>query len=343
MPTPEKRNQLIEYLRESIQRLEAGEITRLPSGRELANQFGYNPQQAYSVLRREGIKLSQYIPPYRLPEPSADLAWFIGILSAGGSVELNRGRIKLENVHDDVLNNYALAGERLFSLNVHKRQDGTRYEFNSKKAARFLGDLRGEFWASTILSSHPWIVYNQKYTWGFINGYFEEKGKIYKGTSKNPKYFVRISTASQGGANLFIEMLTRVGIQHPYIEYDYRWDDPARSLAIHNVRDIRFFTQYVHSNIPEKESALEYCRTTLSLRSTSAPKYTEERLIEEWQKIKKEAGRIPTLYIIRKLREERRTEISEGTYGYRFGQGSFVKAREELERIIRERNLSNHD
>lgn len=50
----------------------------------------------------------------------------------------------------------------------------------------------------------------------------------------------------------------------------------------------------------------------------------------------RELGRVPTIHDIDMFRKDGKTEISGAAFAYRFGQRSFVKAREELERIIKE-------
>lgn len=345
----DRRTQLIAYTREEIQKLEAGEITRLPTHQYLADQFGYKSDAGvYRALERQGIKLKEYAPPYKLPEPSADLAWFLGVSSAGGSVRLASGWIWLANTHENVLERYKLLGERLFSLNAHKISAGGEeswggsqpgYQFNSVRAARFLGDLREDSWARTILSQHSWIVDDSKYTWGFINGFFEERGHVYiDETPHKTQHRIKLSTPTPNEASLLAEMLVRQGLEHPSIQYEFRLGERVKGVRVQNLRDIRLFTQNVHSVIPEKEEALEYYRARFSLRGhyDHQLKYTNERLIEEWKKVCDTLDGNPTARKIKKLKKDGETEISEMTYADRFGQGNFVKAREELERIIRE-------
>lgn len=345
--TSERGEQLLGYVQDSIRKLETGEISRLPIAQELADRFSYeNRYSIYSSLRNRGIRLGDYEPPYKLPEPSADLGWFLGVLSAGGTTNQGSGRVRLTNTHENVLEKYKQIGENLFLLNVHKisseKQSGwsTRpsfgYRFHSTKVARFLGDLRRESWASTILSSHPWVVDDPKYTWGFINGFFEERGKAY--TLNRTNQHITIFTSSTNGANLLLEMLVRQDLGQPSINYDYISPVEIKKVvgvSIYNLRDMKLFAQHVHSEVPEKETALEYFRNRTRF-STKPDLYTREKLIQEWKDISNELGRTPTHYDIRKLKKAGKTEISAGTYSYRLGQGSFVKAREELERIIRE-------
>lgn len=337
-----RKKELIAYTEDNIQRLEAGEITSLPTYKEIADQFGYaDDTSVYTMLKRRGIKLREYAPSYKLPAPSSDLAWFLGIVSAGGYVNLGKeGTIQLENVHENLLENYRLLGERLFSLNVHKmpieRESGKswlRYEFYNTRVARFLGDLRRDCWARTILSMHPWIVDNSQYAWGFINGFFDKKGTVY--TDK--KTHINISIPSPSGASLLAEMLVKQGLEHPTIHYTPDLsNERVMSVQIHNLRGVRLFAQNVHSLVPEKEAALEYCRTRFSLsgRYDNQPKYTRERLIEEWRKISDVVGKSPSSTEIQALTRAKETEISALTFARRFGGGSFIKAREILERII---------
>lgn len=332
---------LIAYVQDCIQRLEAGEITRLPTGRELADRFGYKSPSSLSIfLKRRGLTpghLKTSEKPCKIPEPSADLGWLLGVLSAGGSIDQNTGRIRLTSVHQNVLNKYRLIGENLFLLNAHtkpaKGWSGLGYEFDCVKAAKFLGDLRDDIWARTILSQHQWVVVdNPIYTWGFINGFFEKRGRIYTYEERN-KHLLLLSTSSRNGANLLVEMLVKQGLNSPGQRNPY---ERVRGVTIINLRDINLFAQHVHSAIPEKEARLEYYRNIDPGEAIPGRRYTREEMIEEWGWMSNELGRNPGYLDIWEFRESGQTRISELTYAKRFGGGSFPKARIELERIIRE-------
>lgn len=344
-----RKEELIAYVEDNLRRLEAGEIIRLPTYQSLAEQFGYagNPS-VYMLLKRKGIRLKNYAPPYKLPGPSSDLAWFLGTLSSGGSVRLIQGWTWLANTNEAVLEKFRLIGERLFSLNANKITAGGErswggsqpgYQFNSVKIARFLGDLREDSWARTILYQHPWVVDDSKYTWGFINGFFEERGSVHiNETPYKTQHRIRVSTPSPNGASLLAEMLVRQGLEYPSVQYEFRSGERVKGVRVQNLRDIRLFAQNIHSVVPEKEEALECLRYRVPLTGhyDHKPKYTTERLIEEWKKVSNALDGNPTAKKIRNLRKDGKTEISDMTYAARFGQGNFVKAREELERIIKE-------
>lgn len=341
--TPERAEQLVVYVQESIQKLDTGEIIRLPTYQELADKFGYTrPKSLYYFLRSRDINLKKYEQTFRLPKPSPDLGWLLGILSAGGFVDPIAGNIELTNAHESVAEKYRLIGERLFFLNAYRKsreaklnQGTLGYSFYSVKVAEFLGDLRRDAWAKTILSVHPWVVDNSRYTWGFINGFFEERGGVYVYDNRW-SHRIALFTPSQSGASLLAEMLVRQGLKHPVVEYAFRPVEQVRGVEITNLRDIRAFAQHTHSEIPEKEVVLEYYRTRFSLDGGRPAVYTRERLIEEWKNINKELGRSPNTGDINVLRRKGKTDIRYEVYARNFGQGSFVRAREELERIIRE-------
>lgn len=341
--TPEKREPLIQYVLSEIRRLQKGEITRLPTYQNLADQFGYkSPSSLYAFLKRRDLILG-YLKTSEntcnIPKPSADLGWFLGVLSAGGSVDQNNGRILLTSAHENVLEKYRLIGERLFLLNAHVKPksgwSGFGYEFDGVRVAKFLGDLRNEYWARTILSLHPWVVDNPVYTWGFINGFFEKRGRVYTYEARN-KHLLVLWTSSRIGANLLVEMLAGQGLNTPGIRNTQKPSERVRGVTITNLRDINLFAQHVHSVVPEKEACLEYYRNIDPSEAIPGRRYTREEMIEEWRWMINELGRNPVYLDICEFRNQGKTKISELTYAKRFGEGSFPKAREELERIIQE-------
>src|SRR3990172_2667108 len=115
--------------------------------------------------------------------PSYELAWTIGILAGGGSV----GRqISFDSPEKELLEYYRLICESHFHLGVKTTpkaigKDGKLYErnyFQNRQIAILLGDLRRTQWPRTILDQHQWILQNQRYTWGLLEGYFEPRGRI---------------------------------------------------------------------------------------------------------------------------------------------------------------------
>lgn len=343
--TPERRAQLIQYVQESIQKVEVGETTRLPTYQDLADQFGYrSPSSLRAFLGRRGLmtgRLKTSEKPYQIPEPSVDLSWFLGVLSAGGNVELASGRIRLTSAHENVLEKYRLIGENLFLLNIHGEPGSgwsrSGYEFDSVRIAKFLGDLKDDGWARTILTQHSWIVDNSRYSWGFITGFFDKRGGAY--TYKTPpnrtKRLVLLSTSSQIGANLLTEMLVRGGLEYPGMRSE-SLHEQIRGVTIYNFKDLQLFAQHIHSVVPEKEEDLDRYRTIDLKESVRGRIYVREKLIDEWKFIKGELNRAPKWEEIYKLRQDGKVRVSPATYAKRFGQGSFVKAREEIERIIRD-------
>lgn len=351
--SPEKSNRgekLLGYVQENIRRLEAGEITRLPTSKELAHQFGYrNSSSPHGFLKRRGLWLGKYESFLKPPDPSMDLSWFLGILSAGGSVSLGNtsSRIALLSDHENLLEKFKLIGEKLFSLDVHRLQNDTRekswgklgYAFYGKKLASFLGDLSRDSWAKTILTVHPWVIDNQTYRWGFINGFFEKRGRVFIYRRPNDSHnLLTLSTPSQSGANLLLDMLVRCGLKYPGTRsnIDQNGFRSVEAVAISNMRDIWLFAQNVHSAVPEKESDLEQYRIIDLGESVTGRIYSTNEVIDEWKIIRQELQRMPKYNDVNYLRKEGKVTISPGVYAKRFGGGSFVKAREELERIIRE-------
>lgn len=340
----ERGKKLVAYVQDNIRRLEEGEITRLPTLKELAHHFGYsNSSSPHNFLARRGIWLGKYESYFQLPHPSIDLSWFLGVLSAGGHLNLNKGEINLTNAPQSVLEKYRIVGERLFPINIRRirkksedRRDVSSNNFSNVKAARFLGDLRSKSWAETIQAQHPWLITTPAYIWGFIQGFFDESGGIYTYERAHKwDHRITLSCASHRGAGLLTEMLVRGGIKNPSIDYETKTAEKVNAVTIYNLKDIQYFAKHVHSVVPEKERGLEYYRTGI-FASRRPLIYTNERLIQEWCYIRRELNHDPSSHEIVLFQKAGKTRISPMAYAKRFGSGSFIKAREELERIIRE-------
>lgn len=330
--TPENGERLVQYAQAIIKKLEIGEISELPTYKALADQFEYRSQGAvYRLLHRRGMALKGHDSPCRIPEPSSDLAWFLGISSAGGYVVPRKSTLQLANTHENVLEKYRLIGERLFELNAYKMPHNesswtkSGYRFHSKKIAEFLGDLRSDYWAQTILSNHPWVFDAPRYSWGFIAGFFEKKGYVH---IYEENQLIGLSGLSQSGASLLTEILVKIGLHRPSIQ--------GTVVVIRTLQDARLFASHVHSEDPKKEESLENFKTRFLRHGGFTRIYTSERMIEEWKIIIEELGNKPTEVGIAKLREIGKITISSHAYNRRFGQGSFPKAREELKKLIEE-------
>lgn len=349
----ERQRLLLDYVQDSIRRLEAGEIHDVPTYQGLADQFGYqSPGSLYTMLKKRGLTIQRSSTPRNLLESSTDLSWLLGTLSGRGYIDLYRGYIYLPKTKEEVFEKYRLTGETLFGLNAYKASAGKQklwgrseagYRFYSVEVARFLGDLRFEVWDRTILSNHPWILDNADYTWGFITGFFEVRGSVYTNTTPyETTHRIKLSTDSLSGANLLSEMLARQGIKRPHVERVFRPEEKIKGVVLQSLEDIKLFAEHVHSVVLEKDAALEYYRSLRegdffyhSSRDTTK-RYTREDLIEEWKKIGLVINGNITARRIGKLRREGKTEISGKTYANRFGQGNFVRARKELWKIIEE-------
>ena len=84
-------------------------------------------------------------------------------------------------------------------------------------------------------------------------------------------------------------------------------------------------------------SRKRFLRRDISSGTARIILYTDDELITEWVRIKEKLGKPPTYKDLRMLRTREELICATQTFSNRFGDGSFVSARENLERIVAER------
>lgn len=334
-PVLNRMQEVLHYVEDQIEVFKRGEINSLPSCDQIALEFNMKRCNLRSVLNRNSIRLSEYGPKFKVPEPSGDLAWFIGIVSAGGVVDTSN--VSIVRAHENILEKYKSIGESLFFVNACTKADPkcSGYVFHSKDMATFLGDLRRTTWAETVLLKHPWILSNSEYEWDFITGFFEKRGKIYIEEAKG-HYLIRLATPSRNEATLLSEMLAMVGLTRPTFSFDHSRAKRIVGVQLCNLKDIKLFAENVHSVNHQVEATLEYLKAKQSMVGR-ATLHSREKFIEEWLYMCKVLGHSPSSVDIDKLRKKREVTICAGAYSKRFGgpTGSFVAAREELDSLLK--------
>lgn len=190
--------------------------------------------------------------------PSRNLSWIIGILAGGGYVS-SSGMVYVNSSDKELHEYFSLNCETIFHLNVATHfqatgKDGRRYDrsyFHNHHVADLLGDLRRTKWPETLQKKHSWILNNKDYVWGFIGGFFEVRGWV------DPKLEagIKLSTSYPTVGYFLADLLTRVGIKKPGINY-LKSKTEIRGVWIDKNDDIELFTDNVHSKIPRIEDLL---------------------------------------------------------------------------------------
>lgn len=345
----ERVHNLANYLREKLEQLQRGEIDSLPTYRELSEQFGYtSPSSSYAALKREGLigygRLTTSEKRSEIPSPSSTFAWIIGALSSKGSVDEESGKIILSSEDVEPLKEFQITGERLFKVNSKMeprviQREGKIFEsqmvqFNSVNVARALGDLRGDRWPFTITEKHRWILDKKEYIWKFLEGFFDVKGGVYT-YEVSAHHQVLLTVSSWAAANSLTDLLVRVGVERPRIVYPKRNKEGVSGVAITNLRDINMFANNIHPKAKEKEELLKAYRDRVKRIGQTAV-HSVGDIITEWKRLTNLLGHTPKSNEIQELKKQGVTHISRYVYIKRFGGGSFIRARENLEKIIQE-------
>ncbi|MFH1535824.1 MAG: hypothetical protein ABIC96_02005 [Patescibacteria group bacterium] len=314
---PRKAQQLINYSKDEVENFKSGDVDRLSSINELSAQFGYSPRTVYEVLSLSGIaKERKLLKKDKEFIPSDDLAWMLGSLSGGGTVDQSRGAILVNRTPRAFTQKFQSVGERLFGINAKLHRD--KPIFYDNETAQKLGDLRIWSWPNTVLERHEWILTNQRYIWSFLTGLFDARGSI-RG-EENPIIF---HSKYSNVVNFTADLLVKCGIERPTILPTKQDLEEVQGVAIFNAKDKKTFATNVHSVIPEKEKMLREYRKE-SFRVSRVQVESERELIAEWKKLYDSLGHIPSAAEINMLKRNGKTRWSHGAYNYRFGRGNIA-------------------
>lgn len=157
---------------------------------------------------------------------------------------------------------------------------------------------------------------------------------------------IRIYTIYPNVANFLTNLLVHAGIENPRMARSRRTRTGIIGVIINGLRDANIFACNVHSKIPEKDKLLEFYRQMEPPRAPVEAS-SREKLLQEWLRLRKTLGHPPSFREIEILQKQGETKFGPATYANRFGRTtqnrsgrSFIKAREELERISREQTTS---
>lgn len=352
----EKRQNLINYVRNEISAYQTGEILSLTTFDELYERFEYaNRSSVIRILNRVGLteerRLARELGPRSIP--SRSMAWMIGFLAGGGYIGrgLNKGKVIMTNLPDELVQPFKGTAESLFSVNIavrdvefsnSKGNKGIRTEayFADVDTTSMLGDLRRDKWPSTVVNRHRWCLNNEDYTWALLEGFFELKGYI---DSRS----IYLLTSYPNIASFLTELLVRQGIHRPRIVRDSNHKDDNHTLGVQisNWKEAQHFALHIRSHISKKEEILDEFRRRVAKRKGPMPgsMYSREEMITEWQKAKLILGHSPNSNELNKLQKEGRTRFSFHTYSRWFG-GSIKNVTGTLEDMLTQKeSLDNTD
>jgi len=276
--------------------------------------------------------------------PSEEWAWMLGVIAGKGHVS-SGGYIKFFNPSRELLEAVKSRGETLFNTNSQLKIFSEPYRnpaliFNNRSLSRELGIFTRDRWVETIMTKHSWILQNERYIWKLLEGIFETKGLFRRASNKYEEIYINIIFPNVG--NFLAELLVKVGVENPKI-IPRRKGNGIHVIKITAPKDIKLFSENVHSVIPKKEERLTFFRESMQTKRVVNKPSTEDDVIKEWIRVK--AILItPTPYSISRLRKLGLTLYSVNVYtrlfGIHRGKRSFNVVREALERIIIEKGIS---
>lgn len=357
----ERVEQILDFVRREFNQYREGQVNKLSTYRALCERFGYkNPGSVRLLLIRHGLKRERMPKPepqmaaiVAQPEssrpkhrvrrdakeikdiltPSDQMAWMLGVLSAGGYTKPGVNTLSLRTGEPTFASAFRIIGEELFGFNAHTDttpEKSTIIFFSSRTLTAALGDLRSGNWPVTIMEKYSWITNNEQYIWRFLEGYLDKSGEVRNAkVSKRMGFFAQYENAG----NFLVEMLVKVGIERPLLLH--KGSGRLAEVFVSNIRDVQRIANNVHLRSPSKEKELEELRS-FSPHFERPANATADDLIEEWKRLRRGLEHTPTSYEIQELKRQKETGYHYKSYADRFGGGSFVKASEALERIISE-------
>lgn len=299
--------ELITFARTEVEKFHSREIDRISTNeerRKIKKERGLRGEEEKTIF------------------PSREWAWMIGVLAGGGNINLKNRAINITGYDNNFLQIIKSTGERLFGNNarcddMRKKEDGSVYKIlslHNRSISRQLGDLRRDKYFQTIIEKHRWIIENTNYTWGFLEGIFDTRGKV------NKTQGVILSTTYPEIANFLSELLVRLDIKNPRTRYKTKSHEDIVGLGLYNKRDVKLFAQNVYSRRPEKEDILNFFRQTESKRKERITVDNRIEVIQEWVRLTRLLGHIPRSHEISNLRKDRKTKFSTSMYINRFGK-----------------------
>jgi len=225
-----------------------------------ANRLGLNRRAYAANLQQKKIKI---------PRPSKELAWFLGVLAGDGYVSSLNDKSKcyralLIAISKEFVNQFAKIGEILFGIkpslrnyNKYKLKGRWRryYEcsFISKRVVDFLGDWKEKIWYKTLKNRFHWIRNNRDYISAFLSGFFDSEGSIFYNKEKYTRRVV-FAISYKEGQKVIKEMLEKFGIKPKVYQ---------KVIQIDGKENIKKIALHIESYILKKKSLLELVKLEL--------------------------------------------------------------------------------
>lgn len=340
MPNPEnyqRAENLRNVVRQEIEDFGLGKIPRLSNFPELSRRFGYaSPSASRTILVSSGLLEERQLAKqsrFGFSTPGTEWAWMIGVLAGGGYVGQS-GEISVRSDVPQLLDTFKSRGEIIFEIPSRSREQEKKTKmsvvtkgvvaFYSTQIASVVGDLNLDNWPSTVIDKHRWILEHERYSWKFIEGFFEKRGAVYGRTvgRGTKSYMILLTTSSATGANFLAELCVRLGIETPTVRKSYQ----PRGVTLNRSSDMNLLANNVFPVSPQKESLLVKLRDHLVHKGRDIV-YSDQEVIDEWIRLQAILGHAPNSRELRRLKQDGISKYSPVVFA-RLGEGSHVKARE---------------
>lgn len=225
-----------------------------------ANRLGLNRRRYAAKMQQKKIKI---------PSPSKELAWFLGVLAGDGYVSSLRDKSKtykasLTSVSKEFVGRFVRIGRVLFgiqpSLRTYKKyklkgrwREYHECSFISKAMVVFLGDWRENSWFETLTNRFNWVWDDKHCISAFLGGFFDSDGSI---IYNKEKYVRRVSFAilNKNAQTTIEKMLGELGIK-----CQVYW----KGIQIDGKGNVQKFAMHIESCISRKRRLLNLVRLGL--------------------------------------------------------------------------------
>lgn len=196
-------------------------------------------------------------------EPSEELAWFLGVITAGGSMlgpRSNPTGVSFslsKNIDEGVLAAIQSSSKRFLrkqgTVKDRRKEDkGIELHFDHTGFARWLGPFNGGERADTLSEKrYEWLVEGPLFK-SFLEGIVDVKGYINKDLRKAYIYILKGTTQRLVMARFYRKLLLNFGFDDPYLYQRRNKKHTAMGIIIYNKSDLHLFST-LQSKSPEKQ------------------------------------------------------------------------------------------
>ena len=195
----------------------------------------------------------------RIPKPSKELAWFLGVLAGDGCVR--KDRAVMGTVTPDFADKFEEVGHSLFQLTPRqyrikpknkKHQTIIVTQFASVELSKYLGNWKSAEWVKTLENKFQWVLTKDSYKIAFLTGLFDSDGCV---VITPHEHKIQINCRFPEPRQLVCDLIKSLGIscrnKTPYTR---------EHILVHRKEDSRKLARLLHSCIPLREERLTKTR-----------------------------------------------------------------------------------